>query len=392
LNILKSGTAKISIHYFLTSSGYFSIMSTLVVMLNSKISAASVGLVVGIFLFSSKVAKIPLASRLDRIPPEITASVGCLLASLAFLSIGFMHAELPITLTLIAAAIGVSMNSIASKQLSASVADLVDNRAKLYSIVNIVINFSSAMAAPVALYFVGIKQYHFVMIAVSGMYLAAALYVYSNFKSDHKELVKTKHSSFGAYLDIFNIKGMPRFLAINFFGCFLYGQLFNAFALYVSVSLGMPAHLGWLYSLNAIMIIVLQLPVTHLAQRYSSKNSLHTHSRTYFVFLIAFLLPFLITGYLGVILFVVTFTLAEMLFIPNVDVRLLELIGRDNRAVAYGVLSLSSGLGEAIGGSSGIYLYRAASHFGSSQGYWLVMAIVASLFIALTVLLSQRSR
>jgi MFS family permease len=380
---------KISVHYFLTSCAYFGLMSSLVVILQAGASAASVGAFVGLFLFASKIAKIPLAPLLDRFPPGVTAACGCMLASVAFLLLARAQSGMAIMATLFIAATGISINALSAKQLAAAAADQIGNRGKLFSLVNVVVNCSSALAAPVALFFVGQHQHQGVLNGVALVYLLAASLAYVNFNAPAPSRVEQHGSPLGRYLEIFLLTGMPGFLLMNLFGWFLYGQLFNAFALYVSSALNIPVSLGALYSLNAVLVIVLQLPVTHWVQK-AFKGTRYVHAAAYLIFAVAFCIPPGMPGLAGAILFIVLFTAAEMLFMPNVDVRMLELVGDRSRAIAYGLLSLSSAAGEALGSASGISMYQLFAQGGYRHGYWIAMTVLAFVFTAVTLAFSRR--
>jgi MFS family permease len=166
-------------------------------------------------------------------------------------------------------------------------------------------------------------------------------------------------------------------------GCYN-GQLFNAVALYVSSVLAAPSKLGWLYTLNALLVVLLQLPVTNLAQHWSNGRQLHIVQFSYATFTLSFIMPLIIPGYMGAVVLVLLFTLAEMMFVPSVDVLLLSLIGKENRAVGYSVLSVSTAVGELVGGGMGVAIYRWMADHGYPNGFWLAIAGLSLIFIVVT--------
>ena len=393
MNAAKKATGKISLHYLLASSGYFGLLSTLVIVLSAKmLPAAEVGMLAGLFAMSSKVAKIPLAPWLDKLSPAVSVLSGCSLAGAAFAVVGLAQQTMVLLLALLVGAVGISINALSAKQLAAAAADLSNNRARVFSIVNIALNLSSAVAAPVALFLVGRQQYTGVMLLVAGIYFLAGGVAYFNFNErGHSITHKTGSAvSFKSYLQLFRIEGMKPFMLVNAMGWFLYGQLFNALALYLSQGLHLADRLGWLYTLNALMVVGLQLAVTHISQRVYQNNAMKTIQSAYLLQFIAFALPVFIPGYMGALAFVALFTVAEMLFMPNTDVVLTSLVGAERRAIGYSVLSLSSAVGEASGGSLGIVLFHNCAHQGIPQFYWALLAGLSVVFAVATWLLTTR--
>lgn len=384
---LRAGGAStyIVIHYFLTNLGYFGLLSTLVVTLNAAgFEAPEIALLVMVFTITSKVAKIPLASLLDRIAAATSVLLGCVIAAAGFVGLS-VTGGLPLTAGCLAiAGMGISINALASKQLAAAASDGSKSRAPLFSLINTAVNIASAVAAPVALMLTEHRHYGYVLIGVAAVYSTAGVATFVNYSSLGTDRQPTSGCSLRAYLVILHLPGMRCFLLINSFGWLMYGQLFNVLALYVSRTLGLPGRLGWLYTLNALLIVFLQLGMTRLTERWTAGRQIITVVTAYGTFTLSFAAAYVLPGYGGAVVFVIVFTLAEMMFIPSVDVLLLGLLGRQSRAVGYSILSISNALGEALGGGAGVATYRWLSDHAHENEYWLLTTALALMFTGLT--------
>ena len=380
-----SGMTGVVGHYFMTSVGYFGMLSSLVVILDTQgFSAGQIALLVSAFTCASKVAKVPLAPWLDRISPRWSVLLGCGLAALGFSGLHAGHSLFLTVAALLLAGVGISVNALASKQLAAFASDHVESRATMFSVLNVAVNVSSAVGAPLALWLVDRDLYPWVTYGVAAVYLTAGLATGMTFGKSATPTGVRVAPSWRTYWQVFNLPGMRPFLLVNYFGWFLYGQLFNVLALHVSGTLQSPGRLGWLYTLNALLVITLQLGVTRVSERLHGGRPFLAVQMSYAIYLIAFVAAYLVPGYEGAVVFVVLFSLAEMIFVPRVDVLLLGLIGQDNRAVAYSVLSMSTALGEASGGGFGLMSYRWLSDLGHHEVFWLLAGTLALLFALAT--------
>lgn len=388
----KTGMAYIVGHYFMTSVGYFGLLSTLVVILSaSSFDAAQIALLIATFSIANRAAKIPLAPWLDKIPTTYSVLAGCWLAALGFACLGLAANTALMAVALMVAGTGVAINSLAIKQLAAAASDLAGNRAKVFGIINVAVNVSSAIAAPLALMLVehGMRQYVAPIIAL--IYFSAGTITFLNFSKIQTAPGTVAKPSLRSYLEMLKVPGLPGFMLINAMGWFLYGQLFNTVALHVSKTLGSPVKLGWLYSLNAVLVVCFQLAVTSFSERACRGNPMLTILLSYAVYMMAFVSAYLVPGYPGMVVLVTLFTFAEMMFIPSVDVLLLGLIGKHNRAVAYSILAVSIAIGESLGGGAGVAAYRWLSLKGATDGLWLAIGALALAFIAIAKIIERSS-
>jgi MFS family permease len=379
-------------HYLLSYLGYYGLLSTLVVALTAaSFTAGQTAVLVMVFALTNKVASIPLAPWLDRIPAAHSVLLGCVMAGIAFVSLRSATGMPMTVLSLGLAGVGISINALASKQLAAAASDRIENRSLLFSLINIGVNIAAAVAAPLALLFVERGRHGEVLLAVAAVYCIAGVVTFLNRATVRMAHQSTRAWSLGVYLTVLREPGLRAFFLINMFYWFMYGQLFNVLAVYVSETLNAPGSLGWLYTLNALLVVVLQLVVTRLGNRWAKGRQLTTVVLSYALFGVSFVAAYLLPGYGGAIVFVILFTVAEMMFVPSADVLIVGLIRQQTRAVGYSIFAISTALGEALGGGAGIVSYRWLTEHGYGHEFWLAAASLALAFCLITQRLRRSS-
>jgi predicted MFS family arabinose efflux permease len=102
---------------------------------------------------------------------------------------------------------------------------------------------------------------------------------------------------------------------------------------------------------------------------------------SYVCYSVAFVLLFLFSGYGGLVALLLSFGLAEIIFVPSVEVVFLAIVGKANRSIAYSILSLSTAIGESLGTSLGVLTYTKVDLLGYGNFFWL-LASLCSLFFA----------
>lgn len=388
----RRATTYIVLHYLLSYLGYYGLLSTLVVALTAaSFNGGQTAVLVMVFALTNKVASIPLAPWLDRVPAAHSVLLGCVMAGAAFVSLRFATGMSMTVISLGLAGVGISINALASKQLAAAASDRIEKRSQLFSLISIGVNIAAAVAAPLALLLVERKQHGQVLLAVAAIYCIAGVTTFLNRATVQRGSHPARTWSLDVYLAVLREPGLRAFLLINMFYWFLYGQLFNVLAVYVSETLNTPASLGWLYTLNALLVVVLQLVVTRLADRWTGGRQLTTVVLSYALFALSFLAACLVPGYGGAVVFVLLFTVAEMMFVPSGDVLIVRLIRQQNRAVGYSIFAVSTALGEAFGGGAGIVSYRWLTAHGYGNQFWFAAAGLALAFALITQRLRRSS-
>jgi DHA1 family multidrug resistance protein-like MFS transporter len=388
----RRATGFIVTHYLLSYLGYYGLLSTLAVALSAaSFSAGQIATLVMVFALTNKVAYIPLAPWLNRIPTTASVLIGCVMAGVGFVGLRFATGMLMTVLFLGLAGVGISINALGLKTLGAAVSDHLENRSRLFALISVSINIAAAAAAPIALFFVERKHHGDVLLAVAALYVLAGAVTFTNrVKLPAAEPV-SRTWSLDACLTVLRQPGLRSFFAINTFYWIMYGQLFNVLALYVSETLHAPDVLGSLYTLNALMVVALQLAVTRITGRLMKGQYLIVVVASYVLFAASFAAAYSVPGIVGAVVFVVLFTVSEMMFMPSGDVLIVGLIREQNRALGYSIFAVSTAVGEALGGGIGVAVYRWLTDNGHGNLFWPSAAGLAVVFAVITLLLRRAS-
>lgn len=384
-------TSVVLFHYFIAHLGFFSWMAISVVSLYEKhLSPGQVAILSTTFIFSNKFAKSVLSPFLDKLRLRECMTFGCGLAAVCFLIAACATNIYVEGFALLIAGIGSSINTISSKQLAAAVSDLLPDRASLFSKISVSINVASATASPIALYFGKLYGFSQVMGFIGIAYALAGLHIYVRFRRAAPEVAPVSFArvSRAEYWAFVKRPNVVRFLCVNTLGWIFYGQLFGTFALHASL-FNQDKALGLLFTFNALIVIFLQIPMSAVLSKYV-KNYQQTMYFSFLIFAASFLFLAELPGMIGSVLFIVVFTLAEMAFMPSIDVVYLDLIKDSKRAMAYGVLGISTALGESVGEGVGVALYGSLGRHGYGSIYWLAFAGLAVLVAAVFSALGKR--
>jgi MFS transporter, DHA1 family, multidrug resistance protein len=388
----RRATAFIVTHYLLSYLGYYGLLSTLAVALSAaSFNAGQIATLVIVFALTNKMANIPLTPWLNRIPTTASVLIGCVMAGVGFVGMRFATGMLMTVLSLGFAGVGISINALGLKTLGAAVSDRLENRSRLFALISVSINIAAAAAAPIALFFVERKQHGDVLLAVAALYVLAGVVTFANGAKFPIGGRVTRIWSPSVYLTVLREPGLRSFFAINTFYWIMYGQLFNVLALYVSETLHEPDALGSLYTMNALMVVALQLVITRLTGRLMKGQYLTTVVSSYILFATSFAAAYVVPGFVGAVVFVALFTVSEMMFMPSGDVLIVGLIREQNRAVGYSIFAVSTAVGEALGGGVGVAVYRWLTDTGHGNLFWLVAAGLAVVFAVITQRLRRSS-
>lgn len=168
------------------------------------------------------------------------------------------------------------------------------------------------------------------------------------------------------------------FLLLSSATWFAYAQVFGVLAAYVAPTQG-AALVGALFTVNAVLIVVLQLPAGRRLERDVPDRSAGPFLRLAAVLLAASLVLFSAVPRLGpaaAVAAMVLFTLSEVLWSPLFD-REVDVLRHDLSAVsAFGVAGVVWGLAESAGAAVGLLLLG-TSGLGAAP-YLLAAALVVA--------------
>ena len=151
--------------------------------------------------------------------------------------------------------------------------------------------------------------------------------------------------------DAFSFRGdnaLLTYLLLNMLVFIVYPLISNTFSVFTVDRLGFTTtQYGLLMTVNAVVLVVLQHPVTRLVDiRLGDKNALVWGS---ILFGAAYLSFSWITSFGWSVAAIIIFTAGELLFIPSASSTVGRLSGPEQRGKYMGILGTSTGIGIAIG-------------------------------------------
>lgn len=175
---------------------------------------------------------------------------------------------------------------------------------------------------------------------------------------------------------LFSVKDNALFtyLLLNMLVFIVYVQIVNSYSVFTVNRLGFTTtQYGLLLTINAIILVVFQHPVTRLVDiRLGDKNALIWGS---LIFGAGYLSLSWIMSYGWSVVAIVVLTIAELLFIPSMTSIVGKLAEPEQRGRYMGLLGTGTGFGIAIGPLLGGVLLD-ASH-GNSLFMWGPLALIA---------------
>lgn len=127
---------------------------------------------------------------------------------------------------------------------------------------------------------------------------------------------------------------------------------------------------GWQFALNALLVVLLQIPLSHWSESWGARRQLLAGA-----FLLAFglgVLP-LGSGMLFVCLSTVVWTVGEILFMPTLNVLVMQRAQVGRSGLYFGLFSMCWGMSALLSPTLGGQLY---GHFGG-HSVWIASAVLA---------------
>jgi MFS family permease len=168
-------------------------------------------------------------------------------------------------------------------------------------------------------------------------------------------------------------RAFVRFLAATFAFYLLQTQMYHIMAIYAAKHVGLDrAQVGTLFTLNGIMVVLIQLPAVRYIRRVGTRGALIIGSLGYFV---AYTGCALAGAYLPLLGCVALVTLSEIVALPAQQTAVTEMSPPDKVAVYAGLFGLVQGAAQTAGPVLGTCLIE----FVSPRGAWLLLAVLGLL-------------
>jgi MFS family permease len=163
---------------------------------------------------------------------------------------------------------------------------------------------------------------------------------------------------------------LVRFLLATFVFYLLQTQMYHIMAIYAAKHLGLDrAHVGTLFTLNGILVVLIQLPAVRFIRFIGTRGALVIGSLGYFV---AYSGCALATGYLSLLACVALVTLSEIVALPAQQTAITNMAPPDKVAGYAGLFGLVQGAAQTAGPVLGTFLLELLS----PRGAWLLLAVL----------------
>jgi DHA1 family multidrug resistance protein-like MFS transporter len=190
--------------------------------------------------------------------------------------------------------------------------------------------------------------------------------------------------------DIKSILGNKKILKLILFMILFYMLLIQieiTYPLFAAKSFN-NATVSYLFLLNALMIIVFQMPFSGWIARSSVE-------KIFLSGVLSLSVGFMLTSFSGhsqlVFLFsVAIFSFGEIIITPKLDSDITSYVSKNAAGTAFGLLGIASAVGAALGGILGGNIYHFFVRNHDANYYWKIMSILAIL-IALIVFVALKT-
>jgi MFS family permease len=172
------------------------------------------------------------------------------------------------------------------------------------------------------------------------------------------------------FADFTRDRPFVRFLAATFAFYLLQTQMYHIMAIYAAKHLGLDrAQVGTLFTLNGIMVVLIQLPAVRYIRHVGTRGALVIGSLGYAV---AYGGCSFAWGYLPLLGCVALVTLSEIVAVPAQQATVTEMAPPEKVAAYSGIYGVAQGAAQTAGPVLGTALIE----FVSPRGAWLLLAVL----------------
>jgi MFS family permease len=314
------------------------------------IGMSTVGILFAIFSISGMVGSALGGAIADRMGRKVVIIFSLVLSSLSALGMGFAPT---IGIFIAVVAIVGTLSSIGHPAHEAVVADLLppDKRAQGYGIIRVVFNMAVIVAPPIAgLLIANSYLTLFIVDAVISLISAAiVLLALPETKPQAQAHAKpeTMKQTFAGYGRVFKDTPFLAFIGVTVMMTLVYMNMNSTLGVYLRDQHGLPeVNYGWLLSINAIIVVVLQFWVTRRLEKHRPMLMMAAGSLLYAV---GFAMYGYISTFVLFVLAMVIITVGEMVVSPFQQSLVASFAPEDMRGRYMAVSGLSWSISFTIG-------------------------------------------
>lgn len=281
------------------------------------IGMSTVGILMAIFSIAGMAGSALGGALADRMGRKTVIIFSLVLSSLSALGMGFASS---IEMFIAVVAVVGTLSSIGHPAHEAVVADLLppDKRAEGYGIIRVVFNMAVIIAPPIAGLLIS-NSYLTLFIVDAVISLVSATIVILALPETKPQAPahakpETMKQTFAGYGRVFKDTPFVAFIGVTVMMTLVYMNMNSTLGVYLRDQHGLPEiGFGWLLSINAIMVVVLQFWVTRRLEKYRPMLMMAAGSLLY---AIGFAMYGFISGFGLFVAAMVVITIGEMVVSP----------------------------------------------------------------------------
>jgi hypothetical protein len=371
----------IALDYLLSTTGRFSLMPVLAIMLARRSGNAG-WITAGVGLFSFTVcaglSSLPITRWLPRLPYAVSMPASMACAAVGFGLLAYASNPVATVALLFVAGFGNSVHTVLIRVLINEAVDKETHRNIVYSIQQIATNVAATLGPFVAgaLYVAGDARSLLAFVAVAYLLAGLCLAVGIPRGLHPPGIVRDRTGRVATGLRLLRDRHSRHVTVITTLGSFAYGQFYSAFALLVALAVSPALLRSALLAGPPAAIALLQVPVTAGANRLLRGRTRPLAILTVAVLTFGAAIGILGTGLpvvAGAIAAMTVWSVAEMLFSPMVSVTFSQ-ITSVSRMAASNLQGVAWTTGEAFGSLCGGSLFLVCYQHGAGHLYWLLLA------------------
>ncbi|WP_373428667.1 MFS transporter [Streptomyces sp. B1I3] len=381
----------ITLDYLLSHLGYFALLPVLPLLvprLDPGAGAWSVGFALLALTFAVRGGSLFCGGVLHRAPVRGAMVTGLLLAAAGFGALPLVPGVWAIVACLVVAGFGISVNALTARAYVAVSLPGAADRSTVFSAIQVAVNVSAALGPVIANLLFGSSRHGVLLGLVGALYAVAAVAVTLTVPSGLRlsDGDARPPLRLGLLKAVVTDPAIRRVSLLAGVGSLLYAQFFSALALQIAGLTQSTALRSGFFTLNAVLVVALQIPVTLWMNR-----GLEHHAgpvRYLRIGLVVFAVAFALlgadsTGLITVFVALAVFSLAETVFTPTVSTAFAGLDGDRPIVEVFNLRQVATAGGESLGSFAGGTLFLLASAHGLLAWYWSALAAVGLLTAAL---------
>jgi hypothetical protein len=370
-------------NYLVLHLGFYSLAPILPILVKNRLAggAAEVGAV--LFAYNSAIGYscLVLTPWISRVRPRLGMVIGLSCTTASMVALVYVRSLAGIICVLAIAGSGLSVHFLLARTLLAEMIRSNSGLNSAYSMISLAANLAGAVAPVAATTIYAFAGPSAVLFVVAGCYLIATLLLLILIPADLTPLAASSRwpVSRATLRMVWRDTMSVRLIIVSIAVGFLYSQFFSSIALVITEFVSRGPAQGALFAINAITVIVVQIPMTRMIGRRLDRGMAPFSAMR--VGLLMFSTAMLLLGLLlrtSLVLFatfslmIIIFSVAETIYTPVRDTAFASMPAA-SQLEAFNLRFIFITVGESVGALCGGALFLSLAGHGTGSDYWLVL-------------------